>query len=376
MMGDVHGFKVVPDSVFRLGMLVERASADADVFVGHFNHDPYSNEGGCFDLIARPLAQLRHQGLTNTQKARDLAKSSANELFATYHWYRGKEQEALARLDAAYPEATSERQDEYGLPNAIGTYSFDDIADGADPHNTGRRYGGPGTPDFDAALRRDGWAIDWENKLDELGDRVSISGIARGLLVKICGHDPLEKVEKLISGDWLGIYVESVVFKDTAKAFEVIRNNVRRGRFAIQDDWEGNAAGAAENWLQSYAAACAEHTEFLEDAARKMERLAKAAYHRFRSLHTAVDTLIDMFADVAAMANLPNFAIMLAGAAKNGLSDFFKAIIALVNEITGLIDLVWALAHEFAGIFAAAAGQGQVVAAKWPCLAYDHPAAS
>ncbi|MFI6095653.1 hypothetical protein ACIA8G_08880 [Lentzea sp. NPDC051213] len=369
----MNGFQVVPDSILSLALLVGRADKAADLFIGQFNHDLKSG-GGAFGLISEPLGKLREQALTNTTKARDLAHSSSLELFATYHWYRGKEQEVLADLDSKLPEVVAKYQDEYGLPDRIATESYDDVQDASDPLGTGNLYRGPGSPDFDEALRRDQWPVDWENKLGEMGDKIAISGIARAIMNKLAGFDLLAKLGLLISGDWPGIYRESLVFTHTAKAFEHINLNIRRGRFAIQDEWEGNAAAGAKNWLEAYAKSCAAHSEFLEDVARKTERLAKAAYHQFSVIDTVLDTLIDSLADAPVVLQLPLFGNLFDSA--EGAGDIFRAILAVINELTGLIDLFWALAHEFSATMAVLMGQGSLVAGSWPSLAYDHPQAS
>jgi len=372
-------FHVVPGSVAGLGGLVTRAGDAAGVFATALHDNATSSKGdGVYQLIEEPLARLRSVAQHNTELARDLGKTSGEELRKTAEFY-GKLDEAQAgKLDRTYNHETSDRHDEWNLPTAIATKSFEDIADpDGDGHYTRKDYAGL----FDQALRRDQWAVDFEKQLSDLTSFTSFAATVGKVTKGLCGRNVIEEVAMLISGDWMQIYRESVVFTDTSKAFEIIRKNVDRGRFAIQDDWDGNAASYCENWLDAYSRSCTAHAKFLDRAAREMERLAMAAYHRFSSLNILISTLIDAVAEWIAMGGLlKKFRTLWKEAVDDGFSasDFKRlgAIAAVVTNIVAIIDLFWVFAHEYAALLAVLAGQSEVTAATWPTLAYDHPAVS
>lgn len=356
-----------------------RAGDAAGTFATALHDNATSSDGdGVYQLIEEPLARLRAVAQHNTELARDLGQASGEELRKSAVFYGKADAEQAGRLDRTYHPETADRRDEWNLPNAIATKSFDDITDpDGDGHYTRKDYAGL----FDKALRRDQWAVDFEKQLNDLSGHTSFTATAGNLMKKICGRNLLEEVTMLISGDWLQIYRESIVFTDASKAFEVIRKNVDRGRFAIQDDWEGNAASYCENWLDAYSRSCTAHAKFLERAAREMERLAMAAYHRFSSLNSLIGTLLDELAGfVSAGGLIGKIGSFASRAIKGeiGAEDWnrLKEYAALASGIAAIIDLFWVFAHEYAALLAVLAGQSEVTAATWPTLSYDHPAVS
>lgn len=372
-------FHVVPGSVAGLGGLVTRAGQAAGTFATALHDNATSSDGdGVYQLIEEPMARLRAAGQRNTGLARDLGIASGAELVKTAAFYGNVDRKEAGRLDRTYNPESSDRHDEWNLPTAIATKSFADIADpDGDGCYAAKDYAGL----FEKALRRDQWAVDFEKQLNDLSDKTSFAGTVGNLMKKICGRNLLEEVTMLISGDWMQLYRESVVFADASKAFVVIRKNVDRGRFAIQDDWEGNAASYAENWLDAYSRSCTAHADFLEDAAREMERLSMAVYHRFKSLNILIGTVIDALAEWASAASvLSGIGKFASRAIKGEIGsedwDRLKEYAAMVTGIVSVIDLFWVFAHEYAALLAVLAGQSEVTAATWPTLAYDHPAVS
>ena len=368
------GFSVVPGSVMALGHMVGRAGEAAEVYAKVLDRKTTSARGdGVFGLISDQLTALRLCAQQNTRRARDLANASATELARTSLYYSSIDTASAERFDRGLPEVAAEKYDEWGLPGAIGQHSFADIADASDPHGKGGPYQGPEGADFEDVLRRDQWPVDFKKKLDEFTELTSKAGMVGSLLQLLIGRDPVEEAAKWLAGDWQAIYVESVVLADSAKGFELVAKNLRRGRFAIQDDWEGNAASAAENWLDAYVRSCQAHAEFLEDAARKVEMLAKAAYHRFESLNIAIGTVLDAATDVIATRRAGAIGGGLVDLAQGRVDELLRALYGLAGKLAAIVDMFWAFAHEYCALLAVAMGQGQVAAAKWPQAAIDHP---
>lgn len=366
-------FKVDPAAVAGLGQLVQRQSQGIAGHLTALEHNAVSDQGdGFFELISNQLVYLRYYAHANTRQALSLAGNSALQLRDTAAFYVATDNSVEARLDGTYRPVTSVDRERSSLPCEVTQSGFGDVHDVSG-------YQPPTSVDLEQDL---GWPVDLEARLDALGDLVS-TGAKIGMLVETVTHwNPFERAALLVSGDWNAIHREGLIIADTGKAFDHIATNIDRGRFNIQSAWDGNAAAAAENWLDEYARACREHATYCREAAEKIRNLAEAVYHRAKSLETALGTLVDLVGELISLKKINSIRATIAAAVDEALDfatgtgdfkDLLKAVKVWAGEATALTDLIFATAHEFSGIVAAAKGQGEVVAARWPCAPYDHP---
>jgi hypothetical protein len=366
----VGSFKVVPADVAALGELVLRQSQGIAGYLAALEHNAVDDQGdGFFGLISHQLVRLRYYAHSNTRQSLTLASSSSIELRKTAEFYVATDDAAEAQLDRTYAAMTSTDRVRSKLPCEVTQAGFGDVVD------MSTRYVPPTSVDLEDDLA---WPVDLENVLGLLGDAVSAGAKVGGFVKKFTGWDPFERAALIVSGDWNAIYLEARVLADTGKAYEAIASNVDHGRFNIQSSWDGNAAAAAENWLDDYARACREHARYCREAAEKITALAKAVYHRAKSLEMALNTLVDIVAELVRIKKLESIGEMFGKAfdllrGNADLKDLLKALKEFAGRATALTDVIFATAHEFNGLVEAARGQGEVVAATWPCAPYDHP---
>jgi uncharacterized protein YukE len=365
----VSSFKVDPAAVAGLGQLVQRQSQGIAGYLTALEHNEVSDQGdGFFDLISKQLVYLRYYAQSNTRQALSLSGDSALALRDSAAFYVATDSATEARLDGTYRHVTSVDRERSSLPCEVTQSGFGDVHDVSG-------YRPPENVDLEQDLD---WPVDLENRLSALGDLVS-TGAKIGKFVETITHwDPFERAALLVSGDWNAIHREGRIIADTGTAFDHIAANIDRGRFNIQSAWDGNAAAAAENWLDDYARACREHARYCHEAAAKIRNLAEAVYHRAKSLETALGTLVDLVGELISLKKVDSIREAFGEALDfvTGTGDFkdlLKAMKTWAGEATALTDLIFATAHEFSGIVAAAKGQGEVVAASWPCAPYDHP---
>lgn len=369
MIPTVVAFKVEPGAVTALGGLVLRQSQGAATYVKALEHNEASEIGdGIFDIIENQLRYLRYYAQENSRRALSLADTSSRALVRTAEFYLANDQAQAAKLDRTYPAAAATPKTADELPAGVASDGFTDVKDVSG-------YQGPGEVDLENDIK---WPDLLERKLAQLGDLSSNAARLAKYVEGLVGWNPIEKVSQVIAGDWNAIYRESRVMADAAKGFEAITANVQRGRFAIQHRWEGNAAAGAENWLDEYARACAEHAAYCREAAEKVSQLAQAAYHRYHSLEMALGCLIDTLTELVLAKQLNSIGAHIDDAIDlvfggGPLKKLIKTVKTLAGEITTYTDVLWALAHEFVGIVQLARSQGEVVAARWPCAPYDHP---
>ncbi|MGW6930644.1 hypothetical protein ACWGE0_11305 [Lentzea sp. NPDC054927] len=365
-------FKVVPADVAALGELVLRQSSGIASHLAALEHNAVDDQGdGFFGLISHQLVRLRYYAHSNTRQSLTLAGSSSIELRKSAEFYAATDNAAEARLDSTYRAVGSVDRVRSELPCEVTQAGFGDVAEVGN-------YRPPVSVDLEDDLA---WPVDLEKILGALGDAVSAGAKVGGFVKKFTGWNPFERAALIVAGDWNAIYLEARILADTGKAYESIAANIDHGRFNIQSSWDGNAAAAAENWLDDYARACREHARYCREAAEKITALAKAVYHRAKSLEMALNTVIDIVAEVVRIKKLESVTEMFNKAfdllrGNGDLKDLFKALKEFAGRATALTDVIFATAHEFNGIVEAARGQGEVVAATWPCAPYDHPGVS
>ncbi|WP_436497114.1 hypothetical protein [Actinokineospora sp. HUAS TT18] len=374
-MGDT--FDVAPKAVALLGDLVQRQYAGIAAHLKALEHNQVDDLGqGLFLELSGHLDNLRFHAQGNTRRALTLAGSSAVELTRAAKFYSDTDRDEADRLDKTYPRVPTYPRDVAAseLPPGVASSGFADVVET-------RYYNGPGETSLENEVIRDKWPMGLEDKLAkwfEAGDLGSVAATADKIAERILGWSPLDRITEVYSGDWNAIYRESVVIADTGTAFDGITKNVQRGRYAIQHAWDGNAAAAAERWLDEFALGCAEHAKYCHDVARKVSLLAESAFHLYQTIGVLLETLIDaIVALLTAMKGKPvlKFIGTIADVATGGAAKFIGSIIGVANEIQSAIDQLWALAHGFAAVVQAARAQGDGVHAIWPWSYFDHPAA-
>lgn len=370
-------FKVEPKDVKLLGDLVQRQSVGIAAHIKALEHNEVDDIGqGLVQEITGHLKELRFHAQDNTRRALSLAGSSAIELTRTAEYYVTTDRDAAGRLDETYPSVpTYPRNVSAGeLPAGVATGGFADVVET-------RYYNGPGETSLEEEVIRDKWPMGIEDKLGkwlEPADLGSVAASADKIAQKILGWSPLGRITEVYSGDWNGIYRESVVIADTGTAFDGIVKNLQRGRYGIQGSWDGNAAAAAEQWLDQFALGCAEHAKYCHDVAKKVSQLAESAFHLYQTIGFLLETMIDaIIALLTAMKGQAVFKFLgsIANVATGGAAKFIGSIIGVGNQIQSAIDGLWALAHGFAGVVQLARAEGDGVTAIWPWSHFDHPAA-
>ncbi|MFD1150559.1 hypothetical protein [Saccharothrix hoggarensis] len=369
------GFDVDVASVAALGSLMRRNAEAAGVFVHHLEiRRPDKVEEGLLGLLNGPLNRLQDLGEANTRRGHELGLGAGTELRKAAEFYGSVDRTKATYLDMMYPGAAPTRLSRHEVvgPDA----RFDEGRDpGADPANPDKPYNGPPTHPTPEDVATGGWPLRIEDEIDKLTGQCSVARHVRDLVTAISGKDIFSILLSFVSGDWGDLYRQGKVFEDTAFAFTVIKDNVDRGRYLVQDKWEGNAANAAEDWIAAYAKACAAHAEFMAEVGGQIRKFASTAYHALQALNIGLDFLIDTLVDLL----LRGYGGPFVGGAisilrgENPLHAVVSVMLA-VSRISDVIDALRAAAHVVVGAIEQVVANGEVVAKAWPSLGYDHPA--
>jgi hypothetical protein len=274
-------------------------------------------------------------------------------------FYRRTDNEIAADLDDSYPGEASEKIKPESNWNLERVRDFQDFDLPVEYH---------GVPDIKNVP--EGWPIDLLPTIDEIASKTSIAPHVREFIRSLfSGADPFEDlVSGVVAGDWEGLLQQSIGYKDIGFAFERIHENVMRGRYAIHEQWEGNAATAAVNWLDDYAAACHQHFEFMNAASWKIQNLAQAAYQHMVAINYLVDLLIDQIFNVLSIPGL----IVAIWRGEDPL-DILGSVFLTVTSISGVVDAIRAAVTALQGSIEQIAGNEELLVGEWPIRPYEHP---
>lgn len=372
-------FHVEPAAVAGLGTLVSR-NAGAAACYARYNTASGPNELGeglIINMCAESLDRWQALAEQNTRKATDLLTGCGEQLTKAAQFYRTTDLERARALDATYPPGGGNaklRPDEVVAPNSAGDFSdWEDAS--RDPRNPANEYAGPPWP-TEAEAAGTGWDLDLEEQVDRITGAVSLARHLRDLLAKIVGIDLVDLIVTLISGKWDLLMYQGACIEDLHPGFTRIRENVDRGRYAVQDRWEGNAAGAAEVWLLNYSSAAGELATFGREAGWKVKNFGRAAYHQFVALNIAVDSLIDSLFDAAMRTAAGPIGAGISILRGENPLEAFASVISAATQVSTILDGLRTLGHEFQSVAEIVAGNGEVAARGWPSNpgGYQHPA--
>jgi uncharacterized protein YukE len=374
-------FHVEPAAVAGLGTLVTRNASAASGYA-RYNTNSGPNELGeglIINMCAGSLDRWQALAQQNSRKATDLLTGCGEQLKKAAQFYRTTDLKHAGQLDATYPSGRGNdklRPDEVVSPESSSDFSdWEDAS--KDPRNPANDYAGPPWP-TEAEAAGTGWDLKLEEKVDRITGAVSLARHLRDLLAKIVGIDLVDLVITLISGKWDLLMYQGACLEDLHPGFTRIRENVDRGRFAVQDRWEGNAAAAAEEWLLNYSRAAGEFATFGREAGWKIKNFGRGAYHQFVALDIAVDYLIDTLFDAALRTAAGPIGAGISILRGENPFEAFASVISAATKISTILDGLRALGHEIQSVAEIVAGNGEVAARDWPSNpgGYQHPAVS
>lgn len=359
------GFKADSAAINGLSRLMGRASDGAEQFTPYLD-GPNELGDGLLSSLTSQLDALQDIGRGNTVKAGDLAKDCAGVLRKVAVFYREIDDEAAARFDRAYPEARSGRVGAEEGWNLDDVNAFEDFVSVPD-------YYGP----TDVKSAPDDWPFAIDKEVAEIAGKTSVVRHVRDFMLWLTGIDPFEEIVRCVSGEWTLLLQQAMAFDDTGRGFDIIQENVKRGRYAIQDRWEGNAAAAAENWLAEYWQACVDHAEFMKEASWKIKNFAKSSYHSYVRLNIQVDFLLDTVLDaMTRFAAGPVGGTVISIIRGDNPFEAVASVAMALGQISTILDVLRTLVNEMQSTAELIAANGEVIARAWPVEPYAHPGVS
>lgn len=369
------GFVVKPELVAGLGGLMTYCGDAAGLFSGHLCDRAAEEPGdGFLGNFNRTLNPLCHTGEWNTAMAARLGQACGSELVKAADFYVRMDSQA-AMLDSIYPPAASQRVDGESFPGGPPRNYTDGPDPKADPKNPGRQYSGPPV-DLSGQEGEyiDGWPVGLEKVVDDINGKCSVAQHVRDLITKISGKDLFGVLVTYLTGDWQDVMRRGMVFEDTGFAFKLIRERVDRGRYVIQDNWDGNAASSAENWIAGYSRSCEEHAAFMAKVGDHVRKYANACYHAFVGINICLDTLLDLLADFLLKGGADYVGGVLSVLRGENPLKSIASIVMQIARIGTIVDMLWVAVHSIVGAMQAFIAERGIGEKMWPAMPYDHPA--
>jgi uncharacterized protein YukE len=248
----VAGFSANTTAMQSMAAQLTRMSTDVAAIREHLGKiDPSAFTGLTLPIRGR-FEDVLHSRVSAAVDAQTAAYQAGNEISQTAASYQQQDQAQSAAFDAKIP-GSPQRDWGYDLESTDkkNAPAYTDIND-----PQGRLIE---PKDYQDDMQ-------WKPNLEtDVGNVVSF---VRGAIQWILGVDPLQSCEELAAGNWAEIRQFSDRFNNASWAFRDCSDNIQNGQNSSEQDWTGNAADGARNYLVQLADGFygeADRNEFLAD---------------------------------------------------------------------------------------------------------------
>lgn len=231
------GFSANPAALQAMGAQLTRVSDDVAAIRAHLGKIDPSAFSGLTAPIRPRFEDVLHSRVSAAVDAQSAAYQTGNEISQTATSYQQSDHAQSAAFDAKLPDAKPldwgqdlEPTDKQNAP----AY--------ADVNNPQGRLIDP--PDYQEEMQ-------WKPSL--LTDAGNVVSFVRAVIKLIIGVDPLQSCEELAAGNWVEIRQFSDRFNNAAWAFRDCADNIQASQNSSAQDWTGNAADGARNYLVQLA---------------------------------------------------------------------------------------------------------------------------
>jgi hypothetical protein len=372
-------FTVDPAAVLALGKLVSRAAEDMSDVATHLDRSFYLNIAGQGFLgqVLDIYDTTHHRVVSCANTGQDRYQGTGTNLAWAGDYYDRQDRsghDALAKLDATYADAYPSVVDPKEVKDPGSAASYRDYREPI-TKNMILYPSSPSEKVMQAPLP--GWYEDLVKKANDLTNLASPGAVIEEACTEILGFDPFAFIITCAVGDWQGYGAAATGLKESSTAVSEIRDNLDRGRYAVESAWTGNAADQARQYLEDLSVATDLLAAFLESCSESMLRYAKAVYHAFSAMLNFVSTVLDIMvqcslASEIAVPVIGGIAALLEGKdmdqvaasvvlAWSGVSD-------AVAGVTSTVDALLAVGYFFL------AGPLEKADFDWPPKPYKNPA--
>lgn len=268
------GFSANTTAMQAMSAQLTRASQDVAAIRAHLGKIDPSAFTGITSSIRPRFEDVLHSRVSAAVDAQTAAYQAGFEISQTATSYQQSDRAQSAAFDAKLPDSKeltwgegSEPSDKQNAPA---------YADVNDPQG---RLIDP--PDYQEEMQ-------WKPSL--LSDAGSVVSLVRDVIKTIIGVDPLQACEEAAAGNWVEIRQFSDRFNNAAWAFRDCADNIQAGQTSSEQDWTGNAADGARNYLVQLAEGFYGEYDRNELLADQLKEFAEGI---FESMNVVTDILGD-----------------------------------------------------------------------------------
>jgi hypothetical protein len=258
----VAGFSANTTAMQSMAAQLTRMSTDVAAIRAHLGKiDPSAFTGLTLPIRGR-FEDVLHQRVSAAVDAQTAAYQAGFEISQTAASYQQQDHAQSAAFDAKLPDS----------PQIEWPY---------DPESTDKKnapvYTDVNDPQGRLVEPKDYQdEMQWKPKLET--DAGNVVSFVRQVIKWIIGVDPLQSCEELAAGNWAEIRQFSDRFNNASWAFRDCSDNIHDGQNSSEQDWTGNAADGARNYLAQLANGFygeADRNEFL---ANQLKDFAEGAF--------------------------------------------------------------------------------------------------
>jgi hypothetical protein len=372
-------FGVNADAIDSMAYMMERTSEAAQLFYAHaLTGAKNVDEGMLLNTVFDALDKYQAYAQVDLERGFHLSGACSETLRKAAEYYRNTDDATAAAMDATFPGPTEPAKSP--LPYNPNWKAFQEVYDaGEDPRSPGKDYSGTATPTEDTLKVGDGWPVlEIVGTVNEIMGKISVAQHIRDLVKYLTGVDWFGRVYNYIAGNWVELMRQGMAFQDISVAYGRINANVMRGWSDLGPRWQGNAGGAARQWLWNYGSSAAHFSGFCDQAGVAVRNFARSAYHGMQALTIAVDWLVDALIDL--LLKRAGASGMIGGVidAIRGKvpTHLLAGVWAGIGKVGDALDLIEGAVHTLKAVAAFREGNKEIYTMVWPTLEYSHPAVS
>lgn len=378
------GFTADVDAIRRLGRQVGRAGGDLSDIVWQTGMSNSVDLGplGNLQLNYEKYREIVKTAVDDTNKAGALGTKSGSALKSVAGWYATNEKHAEEQFEKQYKDrwdpATVRENQVFERPP--GQRQFTDIYKNPTEFaiKDFRRERDMPRPGSDAYDER--WGFKAADEAEKILDKASVSAEVRNFVNYVVNTIP--GGHKYGDGDFVGFLIglvsvtgfwemldeQAVAFSQASSSVGYIKDNVDRGRYEIQDAWQGSAADEARQWLERYARCLGKHSDFLAEGADRITNFCYQIYSGYKLINRALDEVIGLLGKYATIA--AGVWNLIKG---ENAGQVIASVAASLTPALSAISAIQAAVDAFNAWSNAFAARAAVHPAEWPGEPYEQP---
>lgn len=262
------GFSANTTAMQAMAAQLTRMSIDVAAIRAHLGKIDPSAFTGLTGPVRPRFEDVLHSRVSAAVDAQTAAYQAGNEISQTAACYQQQDHTQSAAFDAKIPDSKQ--------------FTWSELPESTDKQNA---------PAYTDVNNPQGRLVEPKDYQDEmqwkpslLTDAGNVVSFVRGVIQFILGVDPLQSCEELAAGNWVEIRQFSDRFNNASWAFRDCADNIQSAQNSSEQDWTGNAADGARNYLVQLADGFVGEADRNEFLANQLKDFAEGVFEGMKVL--------------------------------------------------------------------------------------------